>query len=83
MRSVVALSLAKSMFSTLHLRVDLARGLLRDDAEPALHARQRRLDLEIAGGAVLVGEHLRASPACVKMSRKIIESRAVAGMRTP
>src|SRR5262249_23362839 len=42
----------------LALPVYLARGLRRDDAEPALHARQCRLDLEIAGGAVLIGEHL-------------------------
>ncbi len=31
--------------------------LARDDAEPRLDARQRRLDVEIALHAVLVGEH--------------------------
>ena len=41
----------------LALTLDLARCLLRDDAEPPLHACQRGLDFEIAGGAVLVGEH--------------------------
>jgi hypothetical protein len=36
--------------------LDLARRLRRDDAEPALHARQRRLDLQVIGGALLVGK---------------------------
>ena len=58
MRSVAVLSLAKSMFSTLHFLTISSVGLLRDDAEPALHPRQRRLDLEIAGDAVFVGEHM-------------------------
>ena len=73
MRSVGAFSLAKSMFSTRHLLHDLARGLLRDDAEPPLHPRQRRLDLEVIGRPL----SRRRTPArisgVVKMSRKIIE----------
>src|ERR1700728_3115622 len=36
---------------------DFLRGLLRDDAEPRLHPRQRRLEAEIFLHAVRVGEH--------------------------
>src|SRR5262249_45982754 len=36
----------------------LLRGFFRNDAEAALRARQRRLDLEVVAGARLVGEHL-------------------------
>ena len=45
------------------LALDLARGLLGDDAEAALRPRQRRLDLQVIAGAALVGENLAASPA--------------------
>jgi hypothetical protein len=36
---------------------DLARRVLRNDAEPRLGARQRGLEIEVLLHAVLVGEH--------------------------
>src|SRR5262249_60158525 len=42
----------------LALAYDLLRGLLRNDAEPRLRLRQRRLDLEIIGSPRLIGENL-------------------------
>src|SRR5262249_28872323 len=37
---------------------DLVAGVLRNDAEPRLRARERRLEVEIFLDAVLVGEHV-------------------------
>src|SRR3981189_3212612 len=57
MRSVVAFSLAKSMFSILHLEsISRAASCGMMPRRPC--TRARGLDLEIAGRAVLIGEHL-------------------------
>src|SRR6516164_4865059 len=40
------------------LALDLARGLFRNDAKTALHARQRCFDFQVVAGARLIGKNL-------------------------
>ena len=67
------------MFSMRALLLDLARRLLGNDAEPRLHARQRALDVEVVADRVSSENTPRIS-SVLKMSRKIAESSAVAGI---
>ncbi len=61
---------------------DLVGRLLRDDAEFALDLGQGALDVEVLGGAVLVGPDV-AHRASLNMSPKMRESMMVAGIEAP
>ena len=50
-------SLSKSISAALQWRHDFLGGVLRNDAEPRLRPRQRRLEIEVFLHAVLVGEY--------------------------
>ena len=63
--------------------LDLVRGLRRNDAEPRLDARERRLEFEIERDAPSRPRTRGASSSVVKMSPRIVESSAVAGMCLP
>jgi hypothetical protein len=58
---------------------DFAHGVFGDDAEPRLRSRQRRLDVQVVAGARSSEKTWRIS-AVEKMSRKMRESKAVAGI---
>ncbi len=59
----------------LALPLDLLRGARRDDPEPRLDARQRRLDLEIIFGPRLVGEY----PAHLRRAEDVLEDDRIEG----